>query len=306
MTSEPHKAWTAADIRDALRKRWPVGEHIHLTEVPLTAMGDGRKIDVAVIGLWPSRGHEIDAIEIKVSIADARRELANPSKADGWWRHSDRFWLACPDDVAKRIRGDMPTTWGLLAVSERGTRVASPAPRREQREPLSWSQIIGLLRGAGAASSRAIEVATADGYQRGLERGRAQAMATQPAETPTAELDRLRAQVAAFESASGISISDRYGGEFHARQIGQLVALARRTRLANDIDHIASALRRGVDLADKFETLIRPPVDEERPGMTDANARPAWKPASQTIDMMPTGVDANRIIRMKTTSTMAD
>src|ERR1017187_4991640 len=93
---------SAAQVRDALLGRWPPSEYVSIPEAPQSSDRQGRKIDVLVVSLWRSRGHEIDAVEIKVSVSDWRRELKQAEKADWWWRHADRFWLASPAPVAAK------------------------------------------------------------------------------------------------------------------------------------------------------------------------------------------------------------
>src|SRR5687768_6592624 len=112
---------TAVEIRQALLNRWTPDKYLVINEAPQTPDRMGRKLDVVVISLWRSRGYELDWIEIKCSTSDWKRELDNPAKADWWWQHVHRFWIAAPVEIASRIRETLPSGWGLLACSEHKT-----------------------------------------------------------------------------------------------------------------------------------------------------------------------------------------
>ena len=53
------------------------GEYAFLRQVRNAAGFDAKRtFDAVVVGLWPSRGHDIHVIEVKVSRSDWQRELA--------------------------------------------------------------------------------------------------------------------------------------------------------------------------------------------------------------------------------------
>ena len=192
----------AAEIREALHKRWPDGDYVVIEEAPLDPSRQGRKIDLVAISAWKSRGFAVDAVEIKVSMTDWRKELADIGKADGWWTHSDRFWLAVPSEMTAKVRDELPPAWGLLGVSAGVASVVVQA-QRHGREPFTWSQSIGLLRAAQDAGSGALQRAESRGFDRGHERGRAEG----ERESGVEALAELRAKVAAAEEATGIPIA---------------------------------------------------------------------------------------------------
>lgn len=65
---------TAADVKAALSMRWPDDRYLHVYEAPLDHGRQGCKIDVLVMGLWASKGHQLDAVEVKVSYSDWCKE----------------------------------------------------------------------------------------------------------------------------------------------------------------------------------------------------------------------------------------
>lgn len=249
---------------EAVRKRYPPVEHVIIEEAPQNSDRSGRRLDALVVSTWRSRGLAIDGIEVKVSVSDFRRELKEPDKADWWYRRCNRFWIAAPADVAKKIRPELPTTWGLLSCGETA-RVSVQAPTQRAVEPLDWPVVVGLLRALDGASMGSIQREYQRGYAEGLKVGRE----ASPVEVDDAELRRLRRveadanlhreTVAAFEAASGLRI-----GSFprEAERLGHIVAAVRAgiiqgpdvlsTRLA----HQAEQMRSIAETTDKLRAAL--------------------------------------------------
>lgn len=118
--------------RDLIRKKEaPSG--IFMVEV---GSPDGRRRADALF-IQGVGGKGIDGYEIKVSRADLRAELADPSKVDSWKRYCRRWWLAVPDD--KLLDGmDIPEDWGIKVAPSAKNRVAftvvRPAPLLEPHD----------------------------------------------------------------------------------------------------------------------------------------------------------------------------
>ncbi len=261
----------AADVIDALRSRWPDSEYLNIVEAPEDSARQGRKIDLLTISLWSSRGHEIDATEVKVSWSDWTRERDRAAKADWWWRHSDRFWLACPAELAAKVKqsGDLPATWGLLSVEDGKVAVVVKPAKREQREPFTWAQQIGLMRASADAGVSALSRARAAGVDEGYRRGKADAERRNPDELLSNQLDTLRQNVADFEAASGIKIVGGDSAWFGSasRQIGDAVRMMREWQSRpGDLRRNARDLRaqgemhrqRASTMADLIELVVGP------------------------------------------------
>lgn len=160
---------TATDVRLAIRKHysspaWAVFDEV-ASEV---GWKEKRWIDCVALGVWQSTGNEIIGIEIKVSRGDLRRELQNPQKTEEWMRYCDRFYLACPAGVASAA--DVPATWGLLSMQERGNvRVAKKAPKLEP-QPMTRGFIGAMLRRAGEADAELISAAVTKALREQRER----------------------------------------------------------------------------------------------------------------------------------------
>lgn len=140
---------TSAAIRAALRLRFEAVSHALLFEV---ADGTGahakRYADAVAIGLWPSHGHKIEGVEIKVSRSDFLRELKDHSKAEAVYRYCNHWWLACPKGMVSP--GELPPTWGLLELVGDSLRVKVKAPTLTPVAPAIGFVAAMLRRHAGA------------------------------------------------------------------------------------------------------------------------------------------------------------
>src|SRR3990167_5377151 len=102
------EALTSRDVLAGLHGRWPDDQYMFVEEAPQDSSRQGRKIDALVVSLWKSRGHELDAVEVKISASDWKRELDNPEKADWWFEHTNRYWIAVPTVLAAKVRAELP------------------------------------------------------------------------------------------------------------------------------------------------------------------------------------------------------
>jgi hypothetical protein len=109
----------SSDILTALAAKYPSEAYALFSEVNEgTGAGTGRRADAIAIGLWPSRGLDWLGFEIKVTLNDLVRELADPSKAEAIARHLDRWYLVTP--VGLTAGKILPSSWGLLEVDRNG------------------------------------------------------------------------------------------------------------------------------------------------------------------------------------------
>lgn len=240
---------SAADVMSALRLRWPESEYVHVPEAPQDSGRQGRKIDLLVISMWRSRGHERDAVEVKVSMSDLRREIAQPEKADWWWQHAHRFWVAVPESLADKAKPELPTGWGLLSVRSDGDRYIAhtkvkPLVNREC-EPLPEETVVGLIRAAENAGPSALTRASQEGYSRGLEAGRRDAARTTGGalQRSSLELERLREQDRILAELTGRGLA-HWHGEW-GTQLSEAIRLL--TSFGTRPADIERALQRAID-----------------------------------------------------------
>jgi hypothetical protein len=175
--------WTEGKVLDLLRSRhaktsgngpeWAYLEHVR----DAAGFDAKRTIDALALHLWPSRGHEMHAFEVKVSRSDWRRELADPAKADGWCAIVDRFWIVAPRGVVPPE--EIPAAWGLLETRASGLTATVPAPllrQKAERQKIGRSLLVCMLRAAGAGlQSTPDQAAIAAAEARGREQGAASA-----------------------------------------------------------------------------------------------------------------------------------
>ncbi len=214
----------ANDVREALRAHWKADRYLVLEECGQDSMRQGRKIDMLVVSIWKSRGHYLDAVEIKVSLADWKVELSDPHKADWWWEHTNRFWLAVPADLVSKVKDTVPESWGLLSVGEK-VKVVIEAPTRRECTPLPWTAVVGAMRCASGAGANALMRARAEGRNEGYKEGKLHAERNAGDEFLREQardaIDRLKT----FCDAAGISPDDLRHGM--AEGAGRLWALMR-------------------------------------------------------------------------------
>ena len=107
---------TSAEIRAALKLRYQAQSHALLFEVANATGAHGRVFaDAVAFGLWPSHGHTVEGIEIKVSRSDFLAEMAKPEKSQPVFQYCDRWWLAVPKGLV--APAEVPDTWGVLELN---------------------------------------------------------------------------------------------------------------------------------------------------------------------------------------------
>lgn len=137
---------TSAHIRAALSLRYQRGSHVLLFEVAnATGGAHTRYADAVAFGMWPSHGHEIEGIEIKVSRADFLNEMKQPEKSQPVYQYCDRWWLAVPKGLV--APEELPATWGLMELVGDSMRVKKKAQKLEPIPP-TINFLASLLRRA--------------------------------------------------------------------------------------------------------------------------------------------------------------
>jgi hypothetical protein len=210
---------TEAEMLDLLERHFArpgnggSGEYAFMRQVRNAAGFDAKRtFDAVCVGLWPSRGHDIHVIEVKVARSDWLRELAKPAKAEDAAKVADRFSVAAPRGVLDLA--EVPATWGYIEISggtveeypipplfpgdeERtGTRVvgrkvrtvrAAPLlrPAEECRGPIPRSFLVPMLRAAGAVPD------TVDPHQAVIDAAVRDAVREAEARVRTAERERV-------------------------------------------------------------------------------------------------------------------
>lgn len=254
---------TERQVLDLLRRRHckagngGSGEYAYMEHVRnAAAFNATRTFDAVVLNLWPSRGLELHAFEVKCSRSDWLRELKEPEKAEAAALLVDRFSVVAGGPDIVKLDELPPTTWGLFVV--KGTtqlqcvKAAPLLPDADPKRDVTRSFLVAMLRAGGAVPrAEAAEVEAARAAGRAEE-------AEHQADIRAAGIDELRALkeiVAKFEKAAGVAITG-WARNRDPEEIGQLLRAVldgeqRAERAKKQMEHAAAQLRRAADELDE-------------------------------------------------------
>lgn len=212
---ERKKPVNAGDVREALRLRYAAPAFALFEEVGNgTGANCRRHADAVAVGLWPSRGLDIEGIEIKVSRTDWLSELAKPQKADEIAKFCDRWWLAVGDaEIVKP--GELPSNWGLLVLSGAKMVCKVEAPKLEP-QGAARGFIAALLRRADESIQKRLVAARAEGIAIGEKKGPEEHVAKMA--SLQRAIDSHVKAIEEFEAKSGIKLD-----QWHAGDLGSAV-----------------------------------------------------------------------------------
>lgn len=172
-----------ATMVDLVRRSYPNGaermslSHVVIEEVaPGTGWsGSNRWADVLALGVWPSKGLDLDGYEIKATRADLKRELADPEKHTALARYCDTWTLVAWDESV--LLDGIPESWGIVTtVEEDGERELKIQRKAKMLEPKPWPKgfVCSLVRNAYEQSPGAAYLARAiaEASRRGLHDGK--------------------------------------------------------------------------------------------------------------------------------------
>ncbi len=257
---DPKKKVTIETIQQLLRKRYPEREFALLFEVRDAAgFSAKRSCDAMTIGLWPSRGCEVQGFEVKVSRSDFLRELKQPEKAEAFIPYCDRWWIIAGDQSVVLDSSQVPPTWGLMVVAKGKLKVVREAPKL-QPIPADSLFLAALMKRACDTMSNSPMVASKlkeleDQWKEKLNDG---------IERQTGymrqELEHFKKTIAEFEAASGVRI-DRYSG----KRIGEAVKTVMSGELERMLSGLMNTKRQTRDLLAWMEANVPDLEDPERP-----------------------------------------
>ncbi len=257
---------TARDIKDALHRRYGgksqdrEGEQYVCIEEARSGAGfqgnDGQ-CDFLAINTWQSRGLELIGHEVKVSMSDWKAELAQPEKAERFSRFCRRWYIAVPSDLATKIAHEVPPSWGLISVSEKGrcTERQKPTTREPQPVPQWWW--VGWLAQIDRQHKRSIphRIDRLMAEERAATRDRiteeAEARAQRISRGMTDRVERVEKTVENLRDA-GLHIDHLYASDI--KKIGQLWAAS---RAGLDLTQVAMHMRQAADKLDLVAGIER-------------------------------------------------
>lgn len=204
--------WHEGAVFEALETIHPSGDQwILVPQIPDATSWDKRRTaDAMAFGCWRSVGIAVHGYEIKVARSDWLREIQDPEKAKEFSNRCNYWWIAAPEGIVKPE--ELPADWGLRIVTKTtdgySVRVKKGATFREVPN-FDVAFVVALARACWRKSPerRADEEALAEAFRKGEIEGRKETAAI-PYEyrNAKAQLDALKAEVAKFETESGITI----------------------------------------------------------------------------------------------------
>jgi len=196
---------TAADVAAAVRRRYGAErdgfgpEWAALDELTLGRFGMGeRRADLFLVRAWAGqpKGHERHLVEVKVSRADLRAELAAPEKMAVFAAFAHRVYFATPAGLVKTT-DQLGDSVGLIEVHPSGTtREVRRATRQPNPDPMPEKLVVEVFRRAGRAEARTRTATAGDPAARVVALG---------AELATARRAQYTAQDAARRDAGRLT-----------------------------------------------------------------------------------------------------
>lgn len=230
-----------AELMKLLRAKYAPPEYALFTNVSNgTGSRADRWADALCMGIWPSRGLTLHGFELKVSRGDWLKELATPTKAESICRYCDHWSVvAGGNDIVRD--GELPSTWGLIAHNGHGLKVVKPAPAFPSPAPINRTFLAAICRRAveQGVDAAALKAARDAGYTDGAASEKH--TASYEARRTESELKELREKLAAFESASGITI-DRW--TYDTKSIGAAVKLLVNSDPRREFENLATSAER--------------------------------------------------------------
>lgn len=202
VNAKPHV--TTAALRVAMTRHWKAPIHAIMWEVgDATGARHSRLADAVIMGLWPSRGINLEGVEIKTHRSDWLRELKDPGKAEQIGRYCDFWWIHATPDVVRPE--ELPPGWGLRVYDGRIWTTPVEAVQR-QAEPMTREFLAALLR----RSDQQNEKLARDHADQVLVKERA--LIEERIKVQVAERTRYSASLAniadEFEKATGLSVKE--------------------------------------------------------------------------------------------------
>lgn len=193
-----------------LEQKYPSKEYTLLREVRNAAGFDAsRSADGMVVGHWPSRGCEIEGLELKSIRSDWINELKNPAKADAIFKFCDRWWIVAEKENIVKL-DEVPTPWGFIECSNDKLKIIKAAPKLEPI-PLTHGVVVSMLKRAvskidGMISRDSIGEEIKKAIEQGAERASWQYQQTE------SNYNNLKEALKIFEEKSGVNINQWTAG----------------------------------------------------------------------------------------------
>jgi hypothetical protein len=160
------------------------------------------------LSLYPSNGLALHGFESKISRADLKKELLDPSKAAEFSEYCDYWWLVLSSE--ELMAGlQCPESWGVLVPSGKSLKVAIQAPKLNPK-PMDIGLVCGLLRKASETSDKVLKGMVPREDIMSLAEEKAKEIADRETKGLRAEFDLVNRYISEFKDASGVDIRERW------------------------------------------------------------------------------------------------
>jgi len=236
-------------INSTEREKWVV-----ITEARSGAGFDGNngQCDYLAINTWQSQGLQLIGHEIKVSMSDWRRELAEPGKSEQFARFCRRWWVVMPSKLAAEVKPEIPPTWGLMSVSENGriTETVKAPAHEPSTVPVWWW--VGWLAQLDRRDKRALrdEVDRQVSERLQRERDHIEKIVEERVQRRLSEVENLSEMVNMFRDATGIDL--RRVWRPHIDRLAKVWPLATQ---GSELDVVTQRMREVADMLDALREV---------------------------------------------------
>jgi len=256
---------TEQDVAIALSKKYPSPQYAFLTHVRnQTGYGNltndsVRTADALALGLWKTRGYNLEGFEIKVSREDWIKEWKDPSKAEAIAKFCDYWWIVVSDSAIIHT-GELPTGWGLKAMVKGHIVTLQQAERNTDVEPMSRSMLCGFMRKVDenlnsiytptVEVEKIIKERVETGIKYGLERSG----------DKTKQYDELVEKVRVFEEFSGVDLNIEWTREEKIEEIGEAVKMVmngKHKQILQNLIYYRDSIKRLLENADEEITKLQ-------------------------------------------------
>jgi len=251
--SKPTKKWTEQDLFELIRAHYPESRYAVLSQVQsASGFNDGTSTaDAVVMDCWPSGGLAMYGFEIKCSLADLKKEISNPYKAERFAQYCNYWYLV----LAERKWMDkvaIPEDWGVMVPARGGKsleQVKTPI-NREYPKDINRPLLASILRNAMRQES--FEARMKQEYERGRLAG--MDSERQSLEQEREHLDAVKEKAYAAEREYWQKIHLLFGNPKDLNEQARRVELL--AAILSDSDRLLFGLKSNTrNMADDLESL---------------------------------------------------
>lgn len=245
------------DIVAAMRAKYDPNAYALAFEVgDATGGRHSRWADAVVMSCWPSRGLSLTGFEFKASRTDWLKELRTPAKAESIAKYCEH-WVLAVSDVAIVRDGELPETWGLMALDAKGQLVQHKPPAKLEPVPVTRLFLAALMRAMAKPTVVANSAELAKAKQRGREEAEKQDAAVR--DVLNKKIVALTQTIADFEQAAGIKIDNRNTWRgLDAKKVGQTVRDVLDGKHEKDRDDIRHMRTIAADIVKNCDRFLSP------------------------------------------------